>query len=227
VVVVEPVDDLHTAFQAQCVRLLQPALVETDGAVLTADIDMLPLDPRYFHRHAGRVDERHFLAYRDVLLWGGEIPICYNAARPRTWRTIFGVETLSDVRERLEVWTRGLEYTGARGGAGWFTDQQILYQTLLDRGPRDDRVWLLDDRFTGHRRLERGALAKRGELDGTPDVTAFAAALEAASLAVIDRGVMTKDLVPLTTLEVKEPATTEGFIDAVAEELDKTLAARP
>jgi len=71
-----------------------------------------------------------------------------------------------------------------------------------------------------------GALAKRGELDGTPDVTAFAKALEAAALACIDRGVMTKDLVPLTTTDVKEPATTEGFIEAVAAELEKALAAK-
>ncbi|HTK05142.1 MAG TPA: NADP-dependent isocitrate dehydrogenase [Candidatus Eisenbacteria bacterium] len=69
-----------------------------------------------------------------------------------------------------------------------------------------------------------GALAKRGELDGTPDVTAFAKAVEEAAIACIDRGVMTKDLLTLTTLDVKEAATTEGFIDAIAAELDKTLA---
>jgi isocitrate dehydrogenase len=70
-----------------------------------------------------------------------------------------------------------------------------------------------------------GALAKRGELDGTPDVVRFAKDLEAAVLGCIDAGTMTKDLVALTTLDVKDPATTEGFIDAVAQRLRSKLAA--
>jgi isocitrate dehydrogenase len=64
-----------------------------------------------------------------------------------------------------------------------------------------------------------GALAKRGELDKTPDVTAFAKRLEKAVMDTVDAGIMTKDLVQLTTLTVKEPASTEGFIDAVAARL--------
>ena len=69
-----------------------------------------------------------------------------------------------------------------------------------------------------------GALAKRGELDGSPDVIAFARALETATLDCIDRGIMTKDIVPLTTLDVKMPATTEAFINAVAKRLAESLA---
>jgi isocitrate dehydrogenase len=66
-----------------------------------------------------------------------------------------------------------------------------------------------------------GALAKRGELDGTPEVVAFAKALETATLGCIDLGIMTKDLLPLTNLDTTEAATTEGFIDAVAKRLDE------
>lgn len=70
-----------------------------------------------------------------------------------------------------------------------------------------------------------GALAKRGEIDGTPDVIAFAKALEVAAIACIDDGIMTKDLVSLSTQKVAEPASTEGFIDAVARRLDASLPA--
>jgi len=42
-----------------------------------------------------------------------------------------------------------------------------------------------------------GALKKRGELDKLPDLCAFADKLEKTTLAVIEGGVMTKDLVPL------------------------------
>lgn len=69
-----------------------------------------------------------------------------------------------------------------------------------------------------------GAIAKRGELDGTPDVVAFARALEASAIGCIDAGVMTKDLVALTDLSAKpSPATTEEFINAVAKRLSESL----
>lgn len=147
-----PVGGLHTALQAQCIRLLYPALLDA-GGVLTADVDMVPLNEGYFHRPAGRVDERHFLAYRDALLPGGEIPICYTGARPQTWGDVFAVGGIDDVRERLREWGEGLRYDGVRGGHGWDTDQVVLYATLVARGRAHRDVWILDDRYTGHRRL--------------------------------------------------------------------------
>lgn len=156
----EPVDRLYTAFQAQCIRMLYPALLETEGAVLTADVDMLPLSRDYFHRPVSRVGERDFVAYRDVLLPIAQIPICYNAALPETWCELFDVHTSDDVRSRLATWGNDLAFDGVRGGAGWDTDQEILYRTLLRFGAETRRVWLLDDRYTGFRRLERAELRK-------------------------------------------------------------------
>jgi hypothetical protein len=164
VAVVEPVPSLHTAFLAQCVRLLYPALVETDGGIVVADVDMAPLSHRYFARPASQVGADEFLAYRNVTLDLGEIPICYNAARPSTWSAVFGVRSLDDVRRRLEEWGRGIAYDGTHGGAGWTTDQEILYRTLLERGRRARDVWILDDAYTGFRRLERTYLEKWGSL---------------------------------------------------------------
>jgi len=69
-----------------------------------------------------------------------------------------------------------------------------------------------------------GALRKRGELDGTPEVMRFADCLEKAALTTVEEGVMTGDL-----LLVAEPnptnrkVNTEGFIDAIAERLGKLL----
>ncbi len=66
-----------------------------------------------------------------------------------------------------------------------------------------------------------GALSKRGELDGTPEVIEFSRNLEEATVDCIDRGIMTKDLVSLSDLGVSEPATTQSFIDAVAARLSE------
>ena len=69
-----------------------------------------------------------------------------------------------------------------------------------------------------------GGLRKRGELDGTPDVVEFAGLLEAAALATVEEGTMTGDLLALAE---KKPSNkkvnTEGFIDAIAVNLQKKL----
>lgn len=152
--VVDPVPGLHTALQAQCIRLLYPALLETGGgAVVTSDVDMVPLSAGYFHHHASRVGERQFLAYRSMLLDAHEIPICYNAALPAVWSEIFGVRTLDDARTKLAEWGAGVPYDGVPGSRGWTTDQLTLYEVLVERGRTHRDVWILDDRFAGNRRL--------------------------------------------------------------------------
>ena len=53
-----------------------------------------------------------------------------------------------------------------------------------------------------------GALAKRGELDGLPELTAFAKKLEQASIDTIESGIMTGDLVGLWEGEAKAQKVT-------------------
>ncbi len=66
-----------------------------------------------------------------------------------------------------------------------------------------------------------GALAKRGELDGLPALTAFAKRLERATISVIGEGRMTGDLIPLFRREGVQPVKLESreFLRAVAERL--------
>ena len=66
-----------------------------------------------------------------------------------------------------------------------------------------------------------GAIARRGELDGTPDVTAFARRLEAVVVKTIEEGVMTKDLAAIAEPKVKNHALTREFVDEVAARLTR------
>ncbi len=72
-----------------------------------------------------------------------------------------------------------------------------------------------------------GGLRKRGELDGTPDVVAFAEALEEAALRTVEAGIMTGDLIAVAD---KDPGNrkvgTEEFIAEIAAALDRIWAAR-
>ncbi|GMO13356.1 MAG: NADP-dependent isocitrate dehydrogenase [Treponemataceae bacterium] len=72
-----------------------------------------------------------------------------------------------------------------------------------------------------------GALNKRGELDGTPAVCAFAHSLESAVIAVIENGTMTQDLAALVAPDsatLTRRVDSWQFIDAVAARLEQTLA---
>ena len=64
-----------------------------------------------------------------------------------------------------------------------------------------------------------GALAKRGELDGTPELVTFARQLEASVIETIESGTMTKDLALIAVPKVNGHVDTEGFISAIAERL--------
>jgi isocitrate dehydrogenase len=70
-----------------------------------------------------------------------------------------------------------------------------------------------------------GALAKRGELDGTPEVVEFARRLEEAVIETIESGTVTKDLAAICVPPVEKPADTEGFILAIAERLRASVEA--
>jgi isocitrate dehydrogenase len=64
-----------------------------------------------------------------------------------------------------------------------------------------------------------GAIRKRGELDGTKDVAAFADTLEKAAIATVENGFMTGDLAKLTNPSARKICSTEEFINEIANTL--------
>ena len=64
-----------------------------------------------------------------------------------------------------------------------------------------------------------GALKKRGELDGIPELSRFAENLEKATVQTIEEGVMTGDLYVLSSLENKRKVNTEQFLLEINERL--------
>jgi isocitrate dehydrogenase len=66
-------------------------------------------------------------------------------------------------------------------------------------------------------------IAHRGRLDNTPKVTEFAEKLEKIVIQTVEQGKMTKDLALLIGPD-QDWLTTEGFLEAVAENLEKAMA---
>ena len=69
-----------------------------------------------------------------------------------------------------------------------------------------------------------GGLKHRGKLDGTPDVVKFADDLEKVCVATVESGKMTKDLALLIGPD-QNWLTTEGFFEAIVENLEKKMGA--
>ena len=68
-----------------------------------------------------------------------------------------------------------------------------------------------------------GALKKRGQLDNTPRLVDFAEKLEKATVQTIEEGVMTGDLVALSSLPNKRKVNTEEFLTEIRDRLEKLL----
>lgn len=70
-----------------------------------------------------------------------------------------------------------------------------------------------------------GGLKQRAKLDETPEVADFAKTLENVIIKTVEGGQMTKDLAMLVGPEQKW-LDTDGFMDALAENLDRALSAK-
>ena len=68
-----------------------------------------------------------------------------------------------------------------------------------------------------------GALKKRGQLDNNAELVAFAEKLEKATVQTIEEGVMTGDLVALSSLPEKKKVNTEQFLLEIKDRLEKLL----
>lgn len=68
-----------------------------------------------------------------------------------------------------------------------------------------------------------GCLKKRGELDNTPEVVAFAQKLEESTIEVMESGIMTGDMARIAEPQPERAVSTEEFIDAIAAQLEKKL----
>lgn len=151
IVVYPPIAGIHTAFQAQCIRLLYPREITRDEGVLITDMDMFPMSRCYYVDSVQNIPNDHFVVYRDVCL-PDDIPMCYNVAHPSTWTNMFGSEPTDTLLHR---WYSGSDYDGEHGGKGWGTDQSVLLHSFNNwDGPKT----ILNDETTQFQRLDRSCM---------------------------------------------------------------------
>lgn len=140
----QPIQGWPTATQAQVIRLLYPALLKGDGAVILSDMDMIPMQRDFFHEGFYLFQPNQIVSLRGIDEQEHQIYMCYVGATSQTWRDLFGIQTQEDIRTTMMSWSQRNPADGRHGGTGWCTDQQILYAAVKSWEIQEpDRVGLL------------------------------------------------------------------------------------
>jgi hypothetical protein len=128
----KPIPEWPTATQAQVIRLLFPALLQCDGAVMLSDMDMIPLQRDFFTGGFSRFSENQFVSLRGIDEGEKQIYMCYVGATPKTWKDLFGIKSIEDISSLMRKWASEFPADGNHGGLGWCTDQRRLYDKVKE-----------------------------------------------------------------------------------------------
>ncbi len=126
----KPAEGWSTATQAQVIRLLYPALLKADGAIILSDMDMIPMQRDFFINKIKKSADNQFICLRGINEQEQMIYICYVAATPATFSSIFNIKQLDDIYKCLETWSAEYKADGNYDGTGWCSDQLILYKYI-------------------------------------------------------------------------------------------------
>lgn len=147
----KPIPHISTALIAQTIRILWPALLPNDGAVVITDIDIIPMNNRYFVDPLFNISNNCFVNMRSKHIQPpNQIVICYSVAMPAIWSKIFNIHNEEDIYSFLI--SNNVSYDNTHGGIGWYTDQQTLYKYV--HASQDINIIYLDDTYTHFKRLD-------------------------------------------------------------------------
>jgi len=151
----KPIDGVSTGFISQYIRILYPALIKTqnpEAAILVSDIDMLPMNRKYYEEPIKCISSDKFVTYRDVLINENQYALCYNAATQQIWSEVFSIRTEDDIINRLKEVYKSINYGTAKG---WSTDQLDLFNALNEWNKKTNNHIIWNDKQTGYKRLDR------------------------------------------------------------------------
>lgn len=155
IILFEPIDGVSDAFISQYIRNLYPSVLNYNGGILITDIDMVPMNSRYYSDNIKEISGDKFVYYRDVLLRHGQIAMCYNVAVPEVWKSIFNVNTINGIIEHLTKTFKDITYDNTHGGQGWSKDQLDLFKYVMEWNKKTNNFVSLKDSSTGFKRLDR------------------------------------------------------------------------
>lgn len=156
----KPLPNIPTSFTSQNIRLLYPSLLnETTGGILITDIDIIPMNSKYYIDNIQNIDNNKFVCYRQLNCVGpNEMVICYNIAHYNIWQNIFKIITINDINIHLFYLYNNPKYIGHKNMPYWITDQLYLYEKTQLWNNYYNNLIILNDFYTGFKRLDRNNL---------------------------------------------------------------------
>lgn len=118
--------------QAQMVRALLPALYP-DRTFLVSDVDMLPLNKKYFEGVISLVDSDTKIVNVSADAYPGKLrfPMCYYAGRGSAFYNVTGIKDSEDVSNVMKKWWVN--------GLGWDTDE-LCFAAALEESAKLSRI---------------------------------------------------------------------------------------
>lgn len=151
-----PIPNISTSFVSQYIRLLYPSILNYTGGVLITDMDMLPMNNKYYTECIRKYDANKFIYYREKVCFEfQQLAMCYNIATPAVWSDIFNIYSIQDIRNRLQEVYNSIQYIEGHGHRGWCTDQIHLYARVQEWDSKTRAFICLSERDTGFKRLDR------------------------------------------------------------------------
>lgn len=142
----KPLNGMSTAFIAQNIRTLYPALLtDAKGGILITDMDMIPMGKKYYTETIQHFDTTKFICYRPLNCVGkNEMVICYNIAHYDVWADVFQIQNLDDITNTLHTLYKENPYEDVHGGIGWCTDQLYLFSRTQEWNKQTRNLLILD-----------------------------------------------------------------------------------
>ena len=147
-----PLKNISTAFIAQTIRVLYPAILDkATGGIIITDMDMIPMGKHYYTAQIKEFETSKFICYRPLDCVGeNQMVICYNVAHYNIWGDIFKIKTKNDIVNTLRNIYNDNDYENIHGGKGWCLDQLYLYRSTQDWNEKTKSLIILNEKLVEH-----------------------------------------------------------------------------
>lgn len=153
IILFEPIQDVSTSFTSQFIRNLYPCILNYKNAVMITDIDNLPMNRTFFTKNIENISDNKWINLRDCKT-SNEICMMWQVAKPDTWKQVFHIHNLQDIKDTLISVNNTINYVDGHGCSGWCTDQEFLYEKVMKWNEKTKNYIFLKDKNTGFRRWD-------------------------------------------------------------------------
>ena len=160
IILFNPIENVSDVFISQFIRILYPSFIKSNDGVLITDIDMLPVNSKYFCDSIKNINNNFFISYRT----SNQISICYNVATPKIWNDVLGIDNnnilnintyLSNIFLKCDYKTKHKNYNVPKS---WFIDQEHLTEKVYEFNKKTKKFISFKDKDIGFNRIEQNIL---------------------------------------------------------------------